>query len=52
MIKTFPTIDLCVAYLESVGCEWSYEKEQELRKNKLYEYNGMIVMYDKYGILD
>lgn len=50
-IESFPTIDQCVDFLINIGCEWSYEKEQELRKKSLFQYKDTIVYYDPYNIL-
>ena len=52
IIKSFPTIDLCVDYLVNQGCKWDHKKETELNKNKSFQYKDIIVFYDKYGILD
>jgi hypothetical protein len=50
-IESFPTIDQCVDFLVKIGCEWSYEKEQELKKKCLFQYEDTIVYYDPFNIL-
>jgi len=50
-MESFPTIDQCVDYLIKIGCEWSFEKEQELNKNALFQHEDTIVFYDPYNIL-
>ncbi len=51
MIKTFKTIDLCVDYLVSIGCKWSYEKECKLKESHTFKFKGVWVLYDPYDIL-
>ena len=50
-LKVFPTIDLCVDFLISLGCEWTHEKELKLANKKHFSFNGYVVLYDKYQIL-
>ena len=51
-MESFPTIDLCVDYLERVlGVNWDYDKEQKLRKNHSYQHKDTIVFYDQYNLL-
>jgi len=50
-LEVFTTIDQCVAYLERVGCHWTYEKERQLQENWRYVYNNTLVIYDPYELL-
>ena len=45
------TIDQCVAFLESIGCNWDYEKETELEKSWKYQYKDTLVIYDPMDLL-
>lgn len=51
-IESFSTIDQCVEYLESIGCEWNYERESILKDKWLYKHKDYLVLYDPYDLLD
>lgn len=51
LLLSFPTIDQCVEYLVSIGCQWSYEKECILKSEKSFEYEDYLVVYDPHNIL-
>ena len=51
-IKSFPTIDLCVNFLISIGCTWNYEKETQLKEKSIFVYGRYAVLYDPYQLLD
>jgi len=50
-LEKFTTIDQCVAYLESIGCIWDYEKESQLQKDWRYVHENTLVVYDPYKSL-
>jgi hypothetical protein len=50
-IQSFPTIDLCVDHLVSIGCQWDNEKEEKLKKGAAYVFENTIVFYDPHNIL-
>ena len=50
-IYSFPTIDQCVDFLESIGAKWNYEKETILNKNSYYKHNYSLVLYDPFNLL-
>jgi hypothetical protein len=52
LLYDFPTIDQCVDFLISQGCEWDYEKEQILQEKRKYKFNEYLVIYDPYEIFD
>lgn len=51
-LESFPTIDLCVAFLDAMGCKWNYEKEQKLKRTGSYRYQDTIVFYDPYNLIE
>ena len=51
-IESFPTIDLCVNYLVSIGCKWNCEIEQKLIKQSCFKFNDIIVFYDPHELLE
>jgi len=51
-MKVFNSFDVCVAYLEDLGCSWCYEYEKKFRKQKWFEFAGVIVFWDKFNILN